>query len=283
MKQILWTLNALVLFAFCTIDLNAQIETPAPSPFSKLTQEVGLTEVTIEYSRPGVKGREVFSADGLVPHGQVWRFGANAATKFSFDKDVKIGDAKMKAGEYAVLAKPAADKWEVMFFPYESRNWGSYTDKEPAATVTAKPKKGNHSVETMTFTFDNVKATSADITLHWANTVVSMPLSVNTDEQVQASIDRVMNGPSGNDYYAAASYYHEAGKDLKQAAAWIEKATAGDDPKFWQVRRKALIYADMGQKSKAIEAAKQSMELAEKAGNMEYVKMNKQSIKEWSK
>jgi len=283
MKKLLWTLTALVLFTFCTLNLNAQIETPAPSPSSKLMQDVGLTEVTIEYSRPGVKDRDIFAKDGLVPYGKVWRLGANAATKFTFSKDVTVGDAKMKAGEYAVLAKPMADKWEFMFFPYESGSWSSYTEKEPAATVSATPKKGKHSVETMTFTVDNVMSDKADITLHWDDTVVSLPLMVNTAAQVQASIDRVMNGPSGNDYYAAASYYHETGKDLKQAADWIEKATAGDDPRFWQVRRKALIYADLGMKSKAIEAAKESMMLAEKAGNEDYVRMNKKSIEEWSK
>ena len=283
MKQLLWTLNTLALIAFFSFNLNAQVQTPAPSPSSKLTQDVGLTEIGIEYSRPGVKDREVFGDDGLVPYGKVWRLGANAATKFSFDKDVKIADAELKAGDYAVLAKPGASKWEFMFYTYESGRWSSYLEKEAVATATAAAKTGKHKVETMTFSVDNVKAATADISLHWDNTVVVLPLSVDTDKQVQASIDRVMNGPSSNDYYAAASYYHESGKDLKQAAKWIEKATEGDEPRFWQVRRKALIYADLGMTDKAIAAAKQSMALAEKAGNDDYVRMNKKSIAEWSK
>lgn len=283
MKNFLWTLSALVLASFCSIDVNAQIETPAPSPFSKLMQTVGLTEVTIEYSRPGVKDRTVFGKDGLVPYGKPWRLGANSATKFTFDKNVKIADAKLKKGAYAVLAKPGEAEWSFMFYEYESGSWGSYLEKEAVATVTAKPKKGVHSIETMTFTIDDLKPSGALISFHWADTFVSLPLEVGTDVQVEASIKKVMNGPSGNDYYRAASYYHDAGKNLKQAKAWIEKATEGDDPKFWQVRRKALIYKDMGMVSDAIEAAKHSMELAEKAGNEDYVRMNKKSIAEWSK
>jgi hypothetical protein len=283
MKQLLWTLCAVLLTTMSTTQLNAQIETPAPSPSSKLTQDVGLTEVTIEYSRPGVKGRTVFAKDGLVPFGKPWRFGANAATKFTFSKDVKVGGVDMKAGSYAVLAKPDAEEWELMFFNYESGSWSSYLEKDPAGVVKATPREGNHPVESFTLSVDDLKNDGAKITMHWANTMISLPLSVGTADQVQASIDRVMNGPSKDDYYAAASYYLSEGKDLKQAKEWIEKATTGDDPKFWQVRRKALIYAELGMKKEAIAAAKQSMELAQKAGNEDYVRMNKKSIAEWSK
>ena len=134
----------------------------------------------------------------------------------------------------------------------------------------------------MLFLINDVTANGADIQFYWAKTMVSLPLVVNTDEQVMASIKQVMAGPSENDYYNAAVYYHDSGKDLKQAMEWIDKATSGNEPRYWQVRRKALIYADAGKKEEAIKAAKQSMELAEKAGNEEYVRMNKKSIEEWS-
>ena len=91
-----------------------------------------------------------------------------------------------------------------------------------------------------------------------------------------------MAGPSNNDYYNAATYFHTSGKDLKQALAWIQMATNVEEPKFWQVRREALILADLGMKKEAIEAANKSKELAMKAGNDDYVKMNEASIKEWS-
>ena len=92
-----------------------------------------------------------------------------------------------------------------------------------------------------------------------------------------------MSGPSGNDYFQAASYFHNEGKDLGQALKWIKKATAGDNPPFWQLRRMSLIQADMGDKAGAIATAKRSLAAAEKAKNADYVKMNKESIADWSK
>ncbi len=283
MKKVLLNISALLLLlSFAAPGLNGQIRTPAASPASELEQTVGLTDITIEYSRPGAKGREIFAEDGLVPFGKPWRLGANAATKFSFSEDVKIAGTDMKAGDYAVLATPGKGEWKFMFYPYESGNWGSYLEKEPAATVTVKSRTWDTNVETMTFHIGNIKPASADITLFWEKTAVTLPLEVHTDKQVMASIEGVMNGPSQNDYYAAATYYHDSGKDLEQALKWIEMATAGDNPMFWQVRRKALILADMGKTGEAIEAAKVSMKLAEKAGNEDYVRMNKKSIEEWS-
>lgn len=272
----------LLLLSFSALDLNGQIKTPAPSPSSELKQTVGLTDVTIVYSRPNVKGRAIFAEDGLVPFGKPWRLGANAATKFSFSEDVMIAGSKLKAGDYAVLATPGAAEWKFMFYPYESGNWGSYLEKEAAAVASLKPITGDKNVETMSFHIANVQAASADIVFSWEKTKVTLPLEADTDKQVMASIESVLNGPSQNDYFAAATYYHESGKDLNQALAWVEKATAGDEPRFWQVRRKALILADLGKKEAAVKAAQLSLELAEKAGNEDYVRMNKKSIEEWT-
>ena len=127
-----------------------------------------------------------------------------------------------------------------------------------------------------------MKNDGATLQFGWDNVVVPVNLTVHTDKEVMSSIERAMAGPSTNDYYAAATYYHDEGKDLKMALKWIEKATAGDSPRFWQVRRKALILADLGMKAEAIAAAKQSLELAKAAGNDDYVRMNEKSIKEWS-
>lgn len=283
MRKVLLNLSAmLLLLSFSALDLNGQIKTPAPSPSSELKQTVGLTDVTIVYSRPNVKGRAIFAEDGLVPFGKPWRLGANAATKFSFSEDVMIAGSKLKAGDYAVLATPGAAEWKFMFYPYESGNWGSYLEKEAAAVASLKPITGDKNVETMSFYIANVQAASADIVFSWEKTKVTLPLEADTDKQVMASIESVLNGPSQNDYFAAATYYHESGKDLNQALAWVEKATAGDEPRFWQVRRKALILADLGKKEAAVKAAQLSLELAEKAGNEDYVRMNKKSIEEWT-
>lgn len=282
MKKLVLHYMVFCFLALMSQPLAAQISTPAPSPGSKLMQTVGLTDVTIEYSRPAVKDRKIFAADGLVPYGEVWRTGANSATKITFSDDVKVGEHELKAGAYAILTKPNAASWQVMFFPYEGANWVPYAEKEPAATLEAKTMKTGHKVENFSILIDNIGTDGADLIFAWDNTAAAVPMKMNVDKRVMANIERVLAGPSPNDYFAAASYYHQTGKDLNKALEWVQKANDTDQPRFWQVRLEALILADLNRKDDAIKAAKKSMELAEAAGNADYVRMNKKSIEEWS-
>ncbi len=102
-------------------NLTAQIKTPAPSPFSKIEQKVGLTDVTLEYSRPNMREREIFGE--LVPYGKMWRLGANANTKITFSDDVMIDGKTLKAGTYAIYATPSEKSWDVTFYS-DASNWG---------------------------------------------------------------------------------------------------------------------------------------------------------------
>ncbi len=278
MKSILTI--AFVLFVGMSF---GQIQTPAASPAAKVEQTVGLTTITAEYSRPSVKGRTIFATDGLVPFGKIWRTGANLATKIEFSDDVKINGKELKGGAYAVLTVPNADAWDVNFYAFEAAGFGSYVEKTPDLTVRAEVGTIPMKMENFTISIHNITDTSADLNFAWDKTWVSLDVEVEVESKVMAAIESTMAGPSGNDYYAAASYYHSAGKDLNQALTWINKATNVDNPKFWQVRKKALILADLGKKKMAIEAANLSMNLAMEAGNDDYVKMNKDSIAEWSK
>jgi len=262
---------------------QAQIKTPAPSPSSKVMQTVGLTDVEVEYSRPGVKGRTIYGEGGIVPFGDIWRTGANAVTKVSFSEDVMVQGAELSKGTYAVLTMPGASEWAVHFYPYEKSSWSSYKEKDPAAAVKATPVSTAETTESFTISVDDLKSDEATINLTWENTRVPLTLKVHTDKQAMASIDKVIAGPSKGEYYSIASYYHSSGKDLDKALEYINIATEGDNKKFWQVRRKALILGDMGKTKEAIAAAKLSLELATKAGNKDYIRMNEQSIAEWSK
>lgn len=283
MKNLFFSICAFAIVALLTIDANAQVRTPAASPFSKLTQMVGLTEVTIEYSRPSVKGRTVFAENGLQPYGEWWRVGANQATKITFSEDVKVGGRDLKAGAYTILAKPAADQWTLNFYKFETGNWESYRDMEPVASLFLKPTKLNDMVETFDIDVNNITNSDATIDLRWEKTKVSIPLNTMTDKQVMASIERTMAGPSGNDYYAAASYLLSEKKDLPKALEWVQKANSMGEPRFWMVRTEALILAELGKTKEAIAAAEKSKKLAQEAGNAQYVSMNEESIKEWSK
>jgi hypothetical protein len=278
MKKLL-LVNALLILA--AVGLHAQIRTPAPSPSCEVKQTVGLTDVTINYSRPSAKGRVIFGENGVVPYGEMWRAGANSATKITFADAVTLGDQNVAAGSYAILIKPMANEWKVMFYTHEGTNWGAYVEKTPVATVTAPVKALAMPVETFTIGFNNLETTMATLDFSWGTAMASVPVKVEVDKRVMADIDRVMNGPSANDYYAAASYLHDSKRDLNRALEYVVKANAIGEPRYWMVRREALILADLGRKADAIKAATRSKELAQTAGDMNYVRMNEASIREW--
>ncbi|MEO1437840.1 MAG: DUF2911 domain-containing protein, partial [Bacteroidota bacterium] len=260
--------------------VHAQIKTPAPSPSAKLEQQVGLIDVTVEYSRPGKKDREVFG--GLVPFGEKWRTGANKNTTIEFSGDVKIQGAELKAGKYALFTIPNKESWTIYFYK-NTENWGvprEWDEEQVALTVEAKPAELVATFETFLINFDHLRNGSAHLQLIWENTMVNIKVETDTDKAVLADIKNVMAGPSQNDYYAAARYFYDTDKDLNKAATWIAKANS-NDPKFWMVRYEALIHAKLGNYDKAIEHAQKSKELAEKAGNQTYVRNNTQSIEEW--
>ncbi len=279
MKRILMLMSAV---AFCWT-LNAQITTPRPSPMSKVEQMVGLTTVDLEYSRPSVKGRTVFAANGLVPFGKLWRTGANSATKISFSDDVTINGKALAKGSYAVLTIPGKDMWTINFYKHESSSWSSYTEKTADLTVEAKAEKSNTRFETFFINFDNILNESANIDIYWANTKVSMQLGVEVDKRVMDNIEKVLAGPTANDYYNAGSYMFDTGKDPKKALEYVQKATKVEKPRFWQLRKESLILAKLKRYKDATKVAQQSLQLAQEAGNADYVKMNQESILEWAR
>ena len=275
------------LFILCLVftlsfSVNAQIETPAPSPFQKIEQVVGLTDVHLEYSRPAMRGRVIFG--DLVPFGKVWRTGANARTKITFGDDVNVGGQELKAGSYGILTIPQADSWEVIF--YTDANGGgapaTLDEEKVAARVKAEVQEITMDIQSFTISFDDLTSSSAVIGFMWEKTYVGVEFKVPTDAAVSAAIERVMGGPGAGDYYAAAVYYLSEGKDIAKAKTWIDKAMSmTDNPRFWQLRQQSLIYAKAGDKKGAIDIAKKSLAAAEKAGNADYIKMNKESIAEW--
>lgn len=277
MKKIILFIAAVAM----TAGVSAQIETPAASPLQKMEQKIGLTDVTVEYSRPSKKGRTIFG--DLVPYDTMWRTGANKNTMITFSDAVMVGGSEVKAGTYAIFTKPSATKWEVYLYS-DSENWGTpekWDDSKVAAMVSAPVQPMPMSIETFTMSFDDFKGSDANLGMMWDNVYVAMPIKTMTDKAVTASIDRVMAGPGANDYYSAAVYYLENAKDINQAKTWIDKAVSLRGDAFWYQRQQSLIYAKSGDKKGAIKAAKSSMALAEKAGNEDYVALNMKSLKEW--
>lgn len=282
MKNLVFILS-LFVFGMVTIDLSAQIKTPAPSPKSVITQTVGMTDVTVEYSRPSMKGRTIFAADGLVPFGKVWRTGANAATKVTFSDDVTVGGKELEAGSYAMFTTPGAASWDVHFFPHTANSAGAYGDATAAAVVTVAPESLPFNVESMMIIFDELSNSGAVMELIWSNVVVPVEIGVHAHKQAMASIDKTLAGPTDNDFYNAGVYMANNGGDMEKALSYIQKRTQGEKPGFWQVRQEAEVLAKMGMFKKAISAAEKSLELATAAGNNDYIKINKDNIAAWAK
>lgn len=276
MKKIVLSLFVAAL----TLTTNAQIKTPAPSPTSKLEQAVGLSDVTVEYARPGMRGRTIFG--DLVPYGKVWRTGANENTKVTFSTDVTIDGKELKKGTYALYTKPGKDAWEVIFYT-DATNWGTpqkWDASKVALSTTAKVEMMPMKIESFTITIDDLKNDSAVLGMLWENVYVGVKFNTPTDKAVEASIAATMQGPKAGDFYSAAVYYLQSGKDIKKAATWINKAVdmTKDKPRFWYLRQQSLILAKAGDKKGAVKAAKASLAGAEKAGNADYIKMNKEFL-----
>ena len=254
-----------------------KVDFPAPSPTATLKQRVGLTDIEIVYSRPGVKGRVIFG--GLEPWGEVWRAGANSATKVTFSTPVKIGGTEVPAGSYGLFAQLGQDEWMIIFNKI-SAQWGAYKydPKDDVVRVAAKPVKLTQPVETFTIDVNDIRDESATLNLSWENTRVSVPLGFDVVSRIVPQIEAVMATPGGKKpYLAAALFYLEHNLDLKRAVGWMDAAIAEQPTGYYLHYRKAKILAAMGDKAGAIATANQSIELAKAdtgPAKDEYIRLN---------
>ena len=283
MKNVAMHLTAAVAVAATLLAApaaQAQISTPQASPKSTVTQRVGLTDVTITYSRPGVKGRTIFGGDKtVVANGKRWRTGANATTSIKFSDEVTIEGVKVPAGEYGLYTVPRPNEWTVVLNKSlkQGADVDGFKDDQDVARFTIKPYKLANKVETFTITFSDLTPGTASVAMDWENTGAKFKITSDVDSKVMAQIEEkvIKNAsPSAGDLAAAAVYYYDNNKDMKQALAWIQKANA-TDPKFWNVNTEAKIRLKMKDYKGAVAAAEQSKKLALAATppNGDYAKM----------
>ncbi len=276
-----------VVLAITALLAEAQIQTPASSPSGSVTATVGLTEIKVDYSRPKTKGRTIFGSDAkaLVPYGKLWRTGANSGTKITFSDDVTVEGVAVPKGEYLIYSWPNASEWIITL--YKDVKLGGdiskYDKAQEAANFKVKPAKLGDKVETFTVNIGDISDDnkSAKVQIAWDNTSVKFNVGVNFDEKVLKSIDAVI--ASGNaapyDYFQAASYYFETGRDLKKALEWVNKAAEGMNNPFWVTHQKAKIQKAAGDKAGAKATATASLEAAKAANNRDYQAMNEELIK----
>jgi hypothetical protein len=280
MKKIIFILAMMI----ANYAIEAQVKTPQASPKSTLTQVVGLTNVEVVYSRPSAKGRDVFN--NLVPFGKLWRTGANENTTITFSDDVVIDGKTLAKGKYALYTTPRADNWEIIFYS-NTNNWGNpetWDETKVALKTSVKSEHLNKFVESFTVGINNLDNSFANLELSWENTIVTIKFEVPTEKTTMASIDKALAGPSAGDYYSSAQYFFQSNGDLTKSLVYINKALdMSKDKPFFYYRLKSLIQAKQGDKDGAIETAKLSLAAAEVAKNQDYIKMNKDSIADWSK
>ena len=276
-------ISTLLMAVVCSTGFS-QVKTPQSSPKAVISQMVGMTDVVIDYSRPSAKGRTIFG--DLVPFGKLWRTGANANSIVTFSDDVMIDGKTLPKGKYALYTNPKADNWDVIFYK-DTDNWGNpenFDEAKVALKTTAKPQMLSNKLETFTIAMNNLDNNFGHLEISWEKTLVAVKVEVPTDKTAMASISKALNGPVAADYYAAGTYYFQSNGDMKKALEYVDKALGMTTEKpFWQLRQKSLIQAKLGDKKGAIETAKLSLAAAETAKNNDYVKMNKDSIAEWSK
>ena len=262
-----------------------QIEHPKASPFSRIEQKIGLSTVTVEYSRPAVRGRKIFG--DLVPYGRIWRVGANESTKFSIDSEVRILDKILAKGTYALYAFPEKDKWEVVFHKNTS-HWGdgrkAYNPDEDAFRITVTPTEIPYLQENFLITFDRINHNAMEMHWIWEHSKIRIPIEVDTDAQMRSEIElQISENPTAQTFYEAARYLEEQGKDYPIALLYLDKAIelGGDTYYFHRVR--SLVLAALEDYEAAIASAKKSLELAAKEEKDEFVRMNKINIDRWTK
>ena len=272
------TIASAAILTIGTFTVNAQgLKVPAPSPSQTIKQSFGLGDISVDYSRPAVKGRVVFG--DLVPYGKIWRTGANAATKLTFSDDITFGDVPVKAGTYALYTIPGKASWTVMLYSDLTLggNTADYNNEKEVARISVPAKYTESKTESFTINIAKVKPTSATIELLWENTRVPVKIATEIDGKVMKNIDAALANDT-RPYFQAATYYYDNNKDLSKAKMWVEKATEQNPKAFWVRLLKAKIELKMGDKNTAIATANEVISLATEAKNDDYVKMAKELI-----
>jgi|AntRauTorckE5430_2_1112549.scaffolds.fasta_scaffold00379_8 hypothetical protein len=271
------------LLALLPFLVSAQFVAPPASPPSVNTINAGYTKLSIEYHRPNVRKREVFGE--LLPWREIWRAGANENTVLRIDGDAKIGGELVPEGSYAIFIIPDNSGGWTWVLSRDVNHWGArnYKRERDLMRVAAGPYRLPERVETLEYRWMNVSAQGADLVMEWEWYRLILRINLPTDFQVNDRAATELNpAKDPMEYYAIARYYLDNGSTRK-AKAWIDRWAATDEEQFGRTRYHAIIEHLNGNETKALRLMKRSLALAKEAGNEHYVRMNEQSLKEWTR
>lgn len=254
---------------------QGDLQFPTLSPFSAISQEIGLTEIKLTYARPSAKGRTIYG--DLVPYDEVWRTGANASTKLTFTEDVKIAGNALKAGTYALYTIPGKESWTIIIhnnIKLRSIAGDAYKAENDAFRFIVKAQTTTPYVETFTIQFTDLHTKGLNVALSWANTIVSFPIEVEVDAKIESQMAELLKNESQikhGTFFKAAEYYLHNDKNLKTALEWINKALVLSKENFRYGLLKAKIEYKSGDKDSAMKTIKAANAWAKEKNNSNYI------------
>jgi hypothetical protein len=243
----------------------AQLSLPRPSPGATVTQTIGLTDVTIVYSRPGAKGRVIWG--GLVPYDKPWRTGANASTTVAFGDPVTVEGKPLAAGTYSLYTIPGRGEWTVVFNSDPKASANEWDPKKDALRVNVKPTEAPAFTEWMEFEFEALTPRSADLALYWDKLRVAMKVETDTDAKALAGARDAVAKAKPDDWqtpYRAANYMIDASAHQDEAEKWLAKSLAAKQ-NFFNVAAKAKLLAAAGKTKEALAEGDRALALAQTA------------------
>lgn len=257
--------TALLVLTFAAAPAAAQLSLPAASPKASISQRVGLTDVTITYSRPSLRGRAVWGE--LVPWDRVWRTGANAPTTIVFSDDVTVEGQKLPAGTYSLHTIPGQKEWTVIFNRFIPPSGYRYDDAQDALRVKVTPQTATHSHEVLTFEIPAVTENSAEIALLWGSVRVPVRIGVETEMKVLAGAREAVAKAAADDWrtpYQAANYAYQSEATWDDATSWIDRSIAAG-ANYSNLGLKARMLARAGETADAIEFGKRAVDAGKAA------------------
>lgn len=281
-----WTAGPLAaaIWCFSLPSAWAQLSLPEPSPPAQIHQKIGFTDVTVRYARPAVKGRTIFG--GLVPYGKLWRTGASDATIITFSDSIQLDGHWVPKGSYSLFTIPQAQQWTVILNRYtEGHGTEGYDEKNDQLRFNVEAKPSPRYYESFTIELQELVQNRGQIWLNWANTGVSFAIESSANDRILNQIRQKMSGnqeKSPGLYYQAALYFFDTQQNPQQAMEWVSRAVALK-PAFNYLHLQAKLYAQVGNYKAAIEAARQSANLARQEKFMDYIELNNRLIAEWQK
>lgn len=245
---------------------EAQIGRLPLSPLQTIEQKIARTDITLIYSRPSAKGRKIFG--DLVKFDAYWRTGANENTTIEFSEAVYIGGKKVERGKYSIITIPSKSAWEFLLYA-DTDNWDvpEQVEKEKiVAQIKVIPQSLSDHIENLSISIDNFTNYQFELRIKWEKTQISVPIDLSTRELMDAVILEELSGPDYGDYYLAATYEFESGKNYARGLEWINKAIElTEDIGWWDYRIKSYLLIGLDKKEEAKTIALKGMELAKKA------------------